>query len=169
MNTRKLSIMAILLAVNVVVSFFYIPVGVNLRIYFTFLITMMIAANYPLPMALLYAFTEDLVSFFVYPTGPFFAGYTLTAVLSMAIYWLFLHKKVDWKRVLAAKASVNILINILLGSLWSYLLYGRGYLYYLGRSLVKNLVLIPVEVLLFLFFYKLVQPLFDKYTRRIDG
>ncbi len=91
MSTRKITLLAILLATNVVVSFLYIPVGVNLRIYFTFLINMMVAVNYPYPVVFLYAIVEDLVSFFVYPTGPFFAGYTLTAVLSMSIYWIVLY------------------------------------------------------------------------------
>ena len=158
--------LGILLATNVVVSFLYIPVGVNLRIYFTFLINMMVAVNYPLPVVLLYAVVEDLVSFFVYPTGPFFAGYTLTAVLSMAIYWLFLHDNhVNWKRVLLAKASVNIFVNLFVNCLWSKILYGKAYLYYLGKSAVKNIALIPLEVILFLTFYHLVQPLFERYEK----
>ena len=166
MNTRKMTILAILLALNVVVSFFYITVGANLRIYFTFLINMMIAANYSYPVVLLYAVVEDLVSFFVYPTGPFFAGYTLTAVISLTLYWLFLHRKVDLLHVTLAKISVNLIANVLVNSYWSYLLYGKAYMYYLSKSIVKNVLLIPVEVALFILFHKLVQPLFDRYENR---
>ncbi len=166
MSTRKITLLAILLATNVVVSFLYIPVGVNLRIYFTFLINMMVAVNYPYPVVFLYAIVEDLVSFFVYPTGPFFAGYTLTAVLSMSIYWIVLYgKKIEWKRVALAKTLVNVFANIFVNSLWSKILYGKGYLYYLGKSAVKNIVLIPVEVLLFLAFYHVVQPMFERYGK----
>ena len=46
---------------------------------------MLIASIYDYPTVLIYAIVEDLVSFFVYPTGTFFLGYTLTSVVSFSI------------------------------------------------------------------------------------
>lgn len=164
MKTKKIAIMAILLAVNVAVSFIFIPVGENLRIYFTFLITMIIAANFSFGECVLYAALEDIISFFIYPTGPFFIGYTITAVLSIAIYNLFLYKKVTLARIAISKALVNILINVGLGSLWSKILYSNSFIYYAAKSLLKNIVLLPFEIIAFWLIYKAVQPLFDKYN-----
>ena len=163
MSSKKIATLAILLALNVAISYFYLPVGENLRIYFTFLINMLIASKFDYPTVIIYAIVEDIVSFFVFPSGPFFFGYTLTAIVSMSIYWLFLHKEVNVKNVIIAKASVNIIANILLNSFWSKMLYGKAYIYYLGRSVAKNLIMIPIEVLLFLAFYKLIKPIIDKY------
>lgn len=166
MKTKNIVLLAILLAINVVVSFIYIPVAPNLRIYFTFIITMMIASNFSLSECLIYSVLEDLISFFLYPTGPFFPGYTLTAFLSMLIYWLFLNKKVDLKNIMISKAIVNIFINVGLGSLWSSILYSKAFIVYASTSLVKNLILFPIEALVFFSFYKFVQPLFDKYNTK---
>lgn len=167
MKTKKIALLAILMAMNVAISFLYIPVGENLRIYFTFIITMMIASNFSLAECLIYATLEDLISFFIYPTGPFFAGYTLTAVLSILIYYLCLHKKVTLPRIIVSKGLVNILINVGLGSLWSSILYSNGFIYYAAKSILKNLILWPVEVFIFFTIYKLVQPLFDKYKSKL--
>lgn len=163
MKTKKIAQLAILLAINVAVSFIYIPVGQNLRIYFTFLITMMIASNFSFGECILYAILEDLISFFIYPTGPFFIGYTVTAVLSMTIYNLFLSKKVSLTRIAISKALVNILINVGLGSLWSKILYSNSFIYYAGKSIIKNIALLPFEIIAFWLLYKVAQPLFDKY------
>lgn len=162
MSTKKIALLGLLLALNIVLSFYFIPVGENLRIYFTFLINMFIATKYNLPTLIIYAIAEDLLSFFIYPTGPFFVGYTLTAVASMILYYLFLHKNVNLKNVILAKTSVNILCNILLNSYWSKVLFGKAYLYYLGKSIIKNLIMIPIEVLLFMAFYELVNKLYEK-------
>lgn len=145
------------MAVQVILSFFYIPVFDNLRIYFTYFIMMLIAIIFKPGISLMYAFFEDLIAFFIYPTGPFFWGYTLTAVLSMAIYSFFLRKKVDLKRIILAKTFVNLLINVLLGSLWSMILYSKAYLFYLSASIIKNLALLPLEILAFYIFYRLIQ------------
>ncbi len=166
MKTRKLALLAILIALSVAISFFYIPVGENLRIYFTFLVTMMVAANFKMSECLLFALIEDIVSFFIYPTGPFFAGYTLTAILSIAIYRIFLYKKVNFLNVFISKGCVNIFVNVLLGSLWSYILYSNAYLYYVTKSIIKNLIMWPIETLMFLAIYKLIQPLFNSYFKK---
>ncbi len=162
-KTKQLVLLALLMAIQVVISFFYIPVFDNIRIYFTYFVTMLVAIIFKPTTALIYAVIEDLVAFFIYPTGPFFIGYTLTAALSMLIYILFLNKKVSLLRIFLAKLLVNLLINVLLGSLWSMILYSKAYLFYLGASLVKNTFLLPLEVLAFFILYRLIQK--NLYTR----
>ena len=135
--------LALLMALHIFLSFFYIQVSDNLRIYFTFFIVI-------------------IVAFFIYPTGPFFIGYTLTALLSMLIYALVLQKHVNIKNIIIAKTLVNLLINVALGSLWSAILYSRGFLYYFGVSFFKNVFLLPLEIILFIIFYRLLSPLLKK-------
>ena len=73
-------ILAILMALNIAISSMFIQVGPNLRLYFTFIINMVIAANYSLPEVIIYAIVQDFLAFFLFPSGPFFLGYTLTTV-----------------------------------------------------------------------------------------
>lgn len=163
MKTKKIALLGVLLALNICLSSIYIPVGPNLRIYITFIINMFIATQFSYPICLIYAVVEDILSFFIFPSGSFFFGYTLTAALSISIYWLFLHKKVTIQRAMISKFCVNMFINVLLGSLWSYMLYSKGYLYYLGNSVVKNLILFPIEATIFFILNKQLKKLVDKY------
>ena len=156
-KTKQLVLLALLMAIQVIISFFYIPVFDNLRIYFTYFVMILVAIIFNSGVAIFYAIIEDLIAFFIYPTGPFFIGYTLSAALSMLIYSLFLNKRVSITRILLAKLSVNIIVNVLLGSLWSMILYSKAYLFYLGASIVKNTALLPLEVIAFLIFYRLIQ------------
>ena len=61
-------------------------------------------------------------------------------------------------RIFLAKLCTNVL-NVFLGSLWSAILYGKGYLYYLVSSLVKNTIMIPIEVILLLILFRALSPM----------
>ena len=160
----KRILLVILLVMHVALSSFFIPVGENLRIYFTFLIGMLTATMYEYKYIFFYAIAEDLLAFFLFPSGAFFPGYTLTTLVGMSFYWLFLYKKkVDLLHVGAAKFCTNLIANVGLNSLWSYIIYSKGFLYYAARSLPKNLILWPIETLVFLAFYQLIRPVLKKY------
>ena len=161
-------ILAMFLAINCVISAFYINVGANLKIYFTFIITMIIAAYYPFGIVCIYAIIEDIISFFLFPSGGFFFGYTLTALLSMIIYWLFLHKKVNLLTISLSKLTVNLLANVLLNSVWTYIILNKqkAYLVYAYSSLIKNITMLPIEILIFFSLYTLLKPVLDKYLKQ---
>lgn len=154
------------LAINCVISAFYVNVGPNLKIYFTFIITMIVAAYYPLGVVCIYAIAEDIISFFLFPPdGAFFFGYTLTALVSMIIYWLFLHKKVNIFTIALSKLSVNLIANVLLNSVWTYIILNKqkAYLAYAYTSLIKNIIMLPIEIAIFFLIYKVLKPLLEKY------
>lgn len=163
MKTRKMLILAILMALNIAISSMFIQVGPNLRLYFTFIINMVIAANYSLPEVIIYAIVQDFLAFFLFPSGPFFLGYTLTAVAGCVIYHIFLHREVNLKNIIISKTLVNIFVNVGLNSLWSTMLYSKGYIYYMTKSIVKNLAMLPIEILMFYTVYRLLRPLISKY------
>ena len=52
--------------------------------------------------------------------------------------------------------------NVLLGSLWSAILYSKGYLYYLSTSAVKNLLYLPVQILLLWLLLRALLPVLHK-------
>ena len=144
---RYLVLCALFTALNVVISTLFIPVGENLRIYFTFLPSALCGMICGPCLALCYGLVSDLVGFVAHPSGAFFPGYTLTAIVGALLYALFLHNtRITVLRVFLAKLSVNVLTNILMNSLWSSILMGKAFLYYLGKSVVKNLVMLPAEV-----------------------
>ncbi len=159
-SVRMLAVCAMFIALRVALSSLFIPVTENLRIYFTYFVTALGATIYGPLMALAEGFISDLLGYALFPSGAFFPGYTLSAMLGSLFFALFLYRrKLTIARVFLCKLTINVLVNILLGSLWSALLYGKGYIYYVTKSVVKNTVLLPVEVIVLLVVLYTMNPL----------
>ena len=158
-NLRMLTLAAIVVALRIVLSGFYIPLGDNLNIFFGYLVNGLGSAVYGPVAALLSGFAADILGYIVHPTGPFFPGYVLSTMLGSFVYALFFYRaRITLPRVVLAKLTVNLAVNVGLGSLWSAIQYSKGYYYYLAKGLVKNLGLLPVEVLLLWLFLRAMVP-----------
>ncbi len=157
---RSLMIAAVFTALTAALGVLRVPVGENLYIFLTFFIKMTGAAIYGPLVGLAAGFASDIVGYLMYPQGAYFFGYTISTMVGMFIYGLFLYRtRISAVRIFAAKLTVNILVNILLGSLWSAMLFSKGYLYYLLKSIIKNLALWPLESLLFVLFIGVCLPI----------
>lgn len=165
LKTRDLAIIAIFLGLDIVISSQFITIAPNLRIYFSFIIKMLFACMYPIKFAFIYGFAADTVGYLAHPSGAYFPGYLLTSIASSVIYSLFLYKEVNLKTVIISKTLVNLLVNIGLGSIWTLMTYSRGrtYLQILIPSLIKNMTLLPLEILLFFVVYRLLKKQIQKY------
>ncbi len=157
---RSLVLAAVVIALRVAVSFIAIPVGESLKITFGFFFNALGSMIYGPIVALIGGAAEDIIGFFAFPSGyPFFFGYTLNAMLSSFIFAIFLYRtQLSFWRVAVSRACVNVFVNIFLGSLWSTMLYSKGFVYYIGKSYFKNLTLLPLEIILLAFFLFYLQP-----------
>ena len=156
-NLKMLVLAALFVALRIVIAAFFIPVGENMRIYFSFFVNALGSLIYGPVVALMTGFAADIIGFLLQPTGAFFPGYTLSTMMGAFLYALFFYRaRITWLRVFLGKASVNIFVNILMGSLWSAIIYGKGYYYYLVKSVIKNLSLLPLEALVLIVFFQLV-------------
>ncbi len=103
-------------------------------------------------VSLIYGFISDIIGFFLRPEYGFFPGYTISTMATSFIFSLFLfgakHNFFLYIRIAISKICVNIFINIFLNCLWSQILFGKGYFYYLATSIVKNIILLPVEIII---------------------
>ena len=94
----------------------------------------------------------DVLKYFLKPTGPFFFGFTLNAMLSGIIYGSILYRKpVSWKRILIAKFLVKLFINCVLGTYWLSMLYGNAFLVLLPARLLKNVIMLPIDCVILYF------------------
>ena len=148
-----IAIVGVLIALDVAISTLFIPVGDNLRIKFDFLSRAVIG--------MVGGMIADLLGFALHPVGGFFPGYTLSAMLGSLVYALFFYRsKINVIRIVLAKLTVNLFINVLLGSVWSVIIGKYGYLYYLTSSVIKNAIMLPIEcVMLYLLFTALIPVL----------
>ena len=146
---RALALSGMLLALEVVLALFSIPIGGTIRVSFGFLaIGLSGALLGPVP-AMLQAVLADFLGMVVNPMGAYFPGYTLTALLVGLVYGLLLYRRTpSWKWVLAAQLIVNIALHILLNTLWTSMTVGKAFWVLLPGRILKNVAATPLETLL---------------------
>ena len=111
-------------------------------------------------LGVLFGFAEDILSFFLTGGGgyPFFPGYTLTTMLGVFIYALFFYRQeMTIRRIFFAKLLTNIQ-NVLLGALWSSILYGKAYLVMASGSALKNLIMLPFQTAILAVLFSAILP-----------
>lgn len=165
-SVKILALAALLIALRVVISKFFIPLpiaGSTQRIYFTFFINALGSYLYGPLMALAAGGVADLVSFVIAPTGGFFFGYTLTAMAGSLIYALFFYRaRITVVRIVLCKLVVNLLVNVGMNGLWDSMLMGKGYLALMAVRIPKNLITLPLEILLLVLFFNLMLPIVEQ-------
>lgn len=156
---RTLIFSSLMIAACVALSYVpSIPVTDGVRIGWGFLARAMCALVGGPVNALVFGFAEDTVSFLINPSGAYFPGYALTTMLGTMIYALFLYRaKVTVLRVFLAKLCNNI-INVFLGSVWSAVLYGKGYLYYVSTRVVTNSIMLPIQTVMLVALFTALLP-----------
>lgn len=148
-NLRSLVGMSMLLALSVVLSFFSIQLTESVKLSIGFIVTAMLGMLYGPVAGAFAAGTGDLIKYLIKPTGPYFFGYTLTAMLGGIIYGMFFYKsKCTVGRAITAKCSVTLLLNCLLNTYWTHLLYGSPFLTLVIPRTIKNLITLPFEIIL---------------------
>ena len=106
----------------------------------------------------LFAGILDIVKYVMKPDGAFFFGFTFNAMLAAFIYGCFYYKKkLTLRRVLLAKLIVVLVVNVLLSTLWLDMLYGKGFLVLLPARAVKNLIMWPIDSVIFFALTRLIE------------
>ncbi len=166
-DIKVLVTVAMMIALNVVLTIFVdvpIPVGDNLRIRFDFLAEVVFCMIGGPIIGVFGGMAGDLVSYLCHPAGAFFPGYTLSAMLACLIYSLFLFRtRVTIVKIAIAKLLVNGLVNVLLGCLWSTITRDHGYVFYLAKSVVKNSIMLPIEIVLMVLVLTILVPVISRF------
>lgn len=135
-----------LLALKVVLGLFTVNVTSLLKIGFSFLPIAVAGLLFGPVAGGIVGAAGDVISYFISPTGPYFPGFTLNAFLSGFLYGAFFFKKqVGFWRVFSAKASVTVLVSLLLNPFWLSVLYGKGFIAVFSTRIVTNLIMLPIE------------------------
>lgn len=156
-KTKQLVIMGLLVALAAILGMFTIYVSPTFRmVSFAFLPNSIGSALFgPVPGALMGVAT-DIVSYFAKPSGGFFPGYTLSAVVTNVIYGLFLYNKpLKLWRVAAAQLLITIVVVFGLNAIWLNMMYGTGGTYFNYARIISNLVMYPIQVGLIMLFVSL--------------
>ncbi len=126
-KTKSLVAMAMLLALRLALGYVTnIQLTESIKIGFTIFPTTVACMMFgPMP-GLVMGGVADLIGFFLKPTGPFFPGYTLDSMVAGFIYGCFFYRreKLSLWRVMAALATVTVVVNLCMTTSWVSIQYG---------------------------------------------
>ena len=145
LNTRMITTIGVLIALEVILSrFLSINIWSN-KIGFAFVPCALSAVMLGVVPTVILELLADLLGATLFPSGAFFPGFTLTAVLRGLTYGLLLGKNQTPARILAVVLINNLVLGLGLNSLWISILYGSPFEALIVARLVQCLILIPVE------------------------
>ena len=152
---RNLAVIALLIAANIVVSMVSTHTE-TIKLSFSFLIVAFAAYFFGPVAAALVAGLGDIASALLFPVGPYFPGFTLTAVLTGICFGIFLYKKTGFVKIVIAVLLNEIIGSLLMNSFWISVLYKAPFKPLLiSRLTTQILPMIAVEiVVLWLLFGK---------------
>ncbi len=165
-SLRNMVYIAMLCALNVILSNFAIPIGPELKITFSYLTMSVIGYLFGPAVGGICGLILDQVKFLVNPSGDYMFIWSLIEITAGFLYGLVLYrKKPQITRCFISKLLVTVICNILMTPLFLTLLYGGGMAAFITRvtaRLLKNLILLPVEAgIMFLLLSRL-----EKYIHR---
>lgn len=145
-TTKQLALLAVLIAVEVVLSRFLSISLWNLKIGFSF-VPVMLAAYLLGPVGgLLVGGLGDFIGAILFPIGAYFPGFTVTAAITGLIFGLLLYKKCNLPRILISVFSTQIICGLLINTWCISYLYGSAYWPLFVTRLAQVGVMIVLEV-----------------------
>ena len=150
MKKQKISVsvlvtLGMLVAIEIVLSRFCSISAWNVKIGFSFVPVAVAAVLYGAAPAAAVAALGDFVGAILFPIGAYFPGFTLTAALTGVVLGLFLNKRQSVARIAGAVAVNQLVMSLLLNTLWISVLYGSPYGPLFATRIVQTLVLAPVQ------------------------
>ena len=166
LNTKMLVTLAMLLAIEIVLSRFLSIQTPITRIGFGFIPLVIAGILFgPIPAAIV-AVLADVLGAILFPTGAYYPPLTITSLLVGLTYGFFLYKKgfnpkkvSDWVRVVLCVIVRQGVLALLLQSYWLSLLQGITYKQCLVTRIPQVLILAAVEIILIPILIKVAEML----------
>lgn len=151
MNTRKLTLSALLLASDVLLTRVLAVNTPVMKIGLGFAAVAICAQLYGAPWAALLAALGDILGSTLFPNGAYFPGFTLTAALTGLLFGLCLYGgQKHWTRPILAAVLNCVLISYLANSAMIAFITGNSYRSMLAVRAVQLTVMLPLQSLVLL-------------------
>lgn len=167
---KKIVLSSMLLAILIIFSRFVSIKTDILVISLSFIPIMMSAIWLGYKYSMLIALLGDLIGALLFPFGPYFPGFTLSAAISGTIYGIFLYNKstqLEYKKLVIRLILSSILVlfgvNIFITSFWIHMLYGKAYGVIIAGRIITQVVMLPVQVITICTIEKFTRPFIDTY------
>ena len=175
-KNKKIILTAILLATFIILSRFLSIKTPILKISFAFIPTMLCAIWLGAKWTILLNILGDVIGATLFPTGPYFIGYTISTAIAGFIYGIILYNKKEKNftekefiiRVTISVILVAIIVNMGLNTLWTSITSGKAFQVLFITRIVKQLIMIPIHIVISLFIERILRNPFEKYIRSND-
>ena len=172
-KNKKIILSALLLALLIVLSRFLSVKTPIIKISFGFVPTMLCAIWLGPKYSVTINVLADIIGATLFPTGPYFIGYTISTAVAGLIYGLILHKKTSDAynnkqfiiRLVISTTLVAVISNMLLNTLWVSITGGKAFMVLLWIRIPKQLLMIPIHVIIIFAIENVLRKPFDKYLR----
>ncbi|MBC6695914.1 folate family ECF transporter S component [Terrisporobacter mayombei] len=165
-DVRKLVQISLLITLQIILTRYCSIQTPIVRISFGFVPVVIIAMLYGPVSCGIANGIADIIGVMLFPTGAFFPGFTLNAILAGVIYGIFLYNKpATWSRVLCALAVISIVVNLGLGTYWLSIMMGKGFIALLPARIFKEIVIIPVRAIVIGIIWKKIVVKFPKVSQ----
>lgn len=172
-ESKKIILSSLLLALLIILSRFLAIKTPLLSISFSFVPVILCAIWLGPKWTIFVNVVGDLIGATLFPFGSFFIGYTITKIVSATIYSVLLYKKekdsyTDKQfiiRLIVAVILVTLIANIGMNTLWLKITTGKAFMVLLASRIVKELVMIPIEIITMIALEKILRGPFNKYLR----
>ena len=162
-DTKMLAVMGVLIALEVVIAHFvtFRPTQtIKLSLDFVPIVIAGILFG-PVP-AMIIGMLADILGAFIFPVGPYFPGFTLTAALTGLLYGFLLHKGQPVIKIVIAVVIQQWVLSLLLNTFWLKILYGMPYVPTLVTRLPQTAILTAVQLI----FIPIIAKVIDKVGKR---
>lgn len=159
-NIRTITTLGLLVTMKIILDFVTIQFSPTMFLSFEFLVGSVVGMLFGPVAGALYGAGGDLLCFLVNPKGPYFIGFTLIAVIGGVINgYLYYKKPITLPRVIVGR-TINVLVcQVVLNTLCISILYSKFFWVMLPARLIKNALMLPIEIALLYFVLKKVSSL----------
>ena len=146
-STKKLITLGVLVAMDVVLTRFLSLNAWNTRIGFGFVPLVIAALMYgPLSAGVVGALA-DFIGAILFPTGPYFPGFTFSMFLMGLVFGYFLHKDRSMWRIVVSVLITQFGISLFLTTYWIHVLYGAKYVPLLATRVVQSAIISVAQII----------------------
>lgn len=148
-TTKQMIIIALMIAVEIVLTRFLSIQLPTIRIGFGFLPIAVVAMLYGPVWAGIAAVLGDIIGVTFFSPFGIFPGFTLTALLIGVVYGIFLYKHPkSLHRTCFAVLIVTIVLQLLLDTYWLQIMTGQGFIAMLPPRVIRTIIMIPIQIIL---------------------
>lgn len=146
-SVRNLTLCGVLLAIKVVLSAYgTLRLAPTIQIGTSFIVSAAIGLILGPFVGGLTGAASDIISYMMFPDGPFSIAFTLLSVLSGSLYgFLLYNKKVTILRCFITELIIICLVNVILNTMLLSILWGKAFMEMVYVRLTVNAIQIPIK------------------------